>query len=89
MNKKKKYQLKAAAHHLKPVILLGNQGLTDSVHSEIDVALKAHELIKIKIPTADISERNQIINEICQKQQSVHIDTIGHIAIIWRERPDK
>ena len=89
MNKKRKYQLKAEAHHLKPVILLGNQGLTDSVQQEIDNALSAHQLIKIKIPVSDKDERNKIIDEICNQQQSVHIDTVGHIAIIWRKNPDK
>ena len=53
LNKKQIQHLKGAAHSLKPVVLLGNNGLTEAVVAEIDYALNHHELIKVKIPMSD------------------------------------
>ncbi len=80
-----KRELKAKAHKLKPVVLIGNNGLTESVVSEIDGSLLAHELIKIKINTPDRDALKEISNEICEKVNAELVQSIGHVIVIYRE----
>jgi RNA-binding protein len=85
LSSKQKQHLKAKAHKLKPVILLGNQGLTDAVKKEIDRALNDHELIKIHIPIQDREERRAVIADICTSLSAESIQSIGLIAVIYRK----
>jgi RNA-binding protein len=80
-----KQTLKAKAHHLKPVILLGEPGLTASLHQEIDRAFYDHELIKIRVPVQDRNLRKSIIKEICDHHQAELIQHIGQIGIVYRK----
>ncbi|CEK11994.1 YhbY family RNA-binding protein [Legionella hackeliae] len=80
--------LKAKAHHLKPVILLGAKGLTSAVIEETNVALTAHELIKIKLSGIEKEERHMIAAEICQQLSAELIQLIGNIAIIYRKNEE-
>ncbi|HHZ88181.1 MAG TPA: YhbY family RNA-binding protein [Chromatiaceae bacterium] len=77
--------LKQKAHHLKPVIIVGQKSLSDSVMNEINVALDHHELIKIRVNADDRGQRNQMIQEICRKTGSELIQRVGHIAAVYRE----
>lgn len=88
MNSARKKQLKTQAHSLKPVIIVGQSGLTESVLKEIEVTLETHELIKIKI-RAEKEERLQIRDQIIVKAKSELIQTIGQIIVIYRQNPDK
>ncbi|MDJ0808377.1 MAG: ribosome assembly RNA-binding protein YhbY [Gammaproteobacteria bacterium] len=81
--------LKKQAHHLKPVVMVGQQGLRDSVHHEIDIALDAHELIKIKLAGADKAERERISQQIIAHHQASLIQIIGRMATFYRPNPDK
>lgn len=89
MDSATKQQFKAAAHHLKPVVLLGNKGLTPAVIEEINIALLAHELIKVKINGTEKAIRQQIANEICDSLQATLIQLIGNTAILYRENQDQ
>lgn len=82
-NKQKQY-LKGLAHKLKPVVLLGNNGLTEGVLAEIDNALAVHELIKIKIPADDRELKAQIAETIALNAQAELVQKIGHIAVYYR-----
>ena len=84
---KEKQRLKAKAHALKPIILIGHHGLTKAVHHEIELALKSHELIKIRLPTEDRTLRKALFAEICKEQQAEPIQLIGNVAIIYRKAP--
>lgn len=84
-----KQQLKARAHVLKPIVSIGNKGLTEAVHKEIDAALAFHELMKIKIHLKERELRRQVLDEICQTQQAEAIQLIGNIGIIYRKNPEK
>ena len=77
--------LKAKAHHLKPVVLLGAKGLTPAVISETDVALLAHELIKVKINGAEKEDRKAIAVELCQQLKASLVQLIGNTAILYRK----
>lgn len=80
--------LKARAHHLKPVILLGAKGLTPAIIDETNIALTTHELIKVKINGAEREDRQLIAAEICQQLQAELIQLIGHTAIIYRKNEE-
>lgn len=81
--------LKAKAHPLKPVVLLGSKGLTQAVHDEIDIALQSHELIKIKINGQEREDKKKMILDICEKSQAELIQQIGNIAVIYRKNLDE
>ncbi|WP_058534445.1 ribosome assembly RNA-binding protein YhbY [Legionella saoudiensis] len=81
--------LKAQAHHLKPVVLIGAKGLTEAVTAETDVALLAHELIKVKINGAEREDRILMANELCQQLSAELVQLIGNTAIIYRKNEDK
>jgi len=73
---------------LKPVVMVGQKGLTPNVLAETDQALTAHELIKIKIGADDKDERIAIAEQICTELQAEMLRMIGNIAIIYRKNPE-
>lgn len=89
LSNQQKKTLKAQAHPLKPVVRLGQSGLTTSVLDEIELAINHHELIKVKITASDRDDKKAIINEIAEKTQSEVIQTIGFVAVFYRENDDK
>lgn len=78
--------LRAAAHHLNPVASIGQHGLTPSVLKEIDGALKAHELIKVKLQGIEREVRDAMFAEICTSLECAEVQHIGNILILWREK---
>jgi RNA-binding protein len=85
MNTTLKKQLKSQAHHLSPVVLMGAKGLTDALIAECDLALTTHELIKIKIVSADKEEKAAITTALCQATDAELVQTIGHIVVLYRQ----
>ena len=81
--------LKARAHALEPVVHIGNAGITDKVVAEIDRALTAHELIKVKVASDDRAERAAIGDEICSRTTATAVHRVGKVLILWRPRPDE
>ena len=81
-----KKALKLKAQQLKPVVMIGQNGLTDAVQNEIEVALTAHELVKIKIAGAEKADRQQMATAICDAHQAEFIDHIGHVVVIYRRK---
>jgi len=88
VNPIQKKKLKAQAHALNPVVIIGQAGLTEAVLKEINVALDAHELIKIKI-RAERDERAVISEQICAETTAELIQSIGQIAVVYRQNPKK
>jgi len=88
VNSADKKKLRAEAHTLKPVVMIGQSGLTAGVLAELDQALNIHELIKIKI-RAERDQRKLISEKICSDTGAELIQTIGQIAVIYRLNPDK
>ncbi len=84
MKKHESLELRRECHHLKPVILLGNQGYTEAVAAEIECALVAHELIKIKVNTANKAERDTLANRLCDAHQTELIQCIGQTVCLYR-----
>ena len=79
--------LKARAHRLAPVVLIGDKGLTDAVMKEIDVSLKAHELIKVRIASDDRGQREAFLGSICEALAAAAVQHIGKILVVYRENP--
>ena len=80
--------LRARAHLLHPVIMIGEAGLTPAVLKEIDIALKSLELIKIRVLGKDRSTREALIDQICAALDASPVQHIGKILVIFRLRPE-
>lgn len=80
--------LRARAHPLHPVIMIGAAGLTPAVLHEIDNALKGRELIKIRVPGKDRGTREALIDQICAALDASPVQHIGKILVIFRRRPE-
>lgn len=76
--------LRKQCHHLKPIVAVGNAGLTENVISELDLALSHHELVKVKINSGDRDERKTMIDSIIEKTAATLVQTIGHTASFYR-----
>jgi RNA-binding protein len=83
-----KKKLKAQAHALNPVVMIGQAGLTSAVLAEIDIALNTHELIKIRI-RAEREDRKLISEKICLDTGATLIQAIGQMAVVYRLNPKK
>ena len=86
LNKSSIKNLRAEAHRtkLKPVVLVGQHGLSENVHHEIDTALTHHELLKIRIPAQQKEDKKSMIDAICSLHQAALIQSIGNVVILYR-----
>lgn len=89
LSKKQIKFLRAKCHDLKAVIMMGQKGLTEEVLNEIEIALTHHELVKIKLSADDRELRKQLITEICDKSQSLEVQSIGKTLTIYRVNKNK
>ena len=88
LSPKERQVLKGRAHKLNPVVLLGNAGLSEPALKEIDRALNAHELIKVRVPGDDESERNRIFSDIAQRLGAARVQSIGKVLVLYRPLPE-
>ena len=77
--------LKSRAHALRPVVAIGNDGLTPAVLKEIEASLKAHDLIKIRVSGDDRDARQTLLGEVCSRTGASPVQHIGKILIVYRE----
>ena len=84
----KKY-LRGLGHHLKPVIMIADSGLSDAVASEFEIAITHHELIKVSIRVGDKAARDEIIAKLCSDEATGLVQRIGNMALLYRENPEK
>ena len=80
---------RADAHHLDPVVMIGGDGLTPAVKKEIDAALKAHGLIKVRVLGDERAEREKIYDEVADELGAAQIQHIGKLLVFWRAKPKK
>jgi RNA-binding protein len=76
--------LKARGHGLKPVVMIGNAGLTEAVKLEADRALEAHELIKIRVLGDDRQAREAWFMELCEALGAAPVQHIGKLLLLYR-----
>jgi RNA-binding protein len=78
-------ELKARAHKLEPVVLIGGKGLTDEVVKEVEAALKAHELIKVRA-SLQRDDREVAFRALCERTGAESVQHIGKIFVLYRKR---
>ena len=81
-------ELKKKAYGLKPLIMIGQNGLTDAVINEIDVALNAHQLIKVRAKGSDKDERMEQCLKIKERLNAEIIHRIGFVTVFYRPAPE-
>jgi RNA-binding protein len=89
LNGRQVRHLRALAHHLDPVVLVGKDGATDSVIRAAWQALADHELIKIKLPQLEKGERRELSQHLKRALAAHVVDEIGRIVVLYRRHPDK
>ena len=82
-NNQKKF-LRSKGHALKPVVMVGQHGLSESVLAELESSMNKHELLKIKIRTEDKDEKQKMIDKIIEFSQSYLVQVIGNVMVIYR-----
>lgn len=85
---KERQHLKARAHKLKPVVMVGSNGVTEAVNKEIDRALNDHELIKIRVTTEDRELRQKLFEAIRDAANAELVQKIGGIGVYYRKKKD-
>jgi RNA-binding protein len=80
---------RAEAHHLDPVVMIGNDGLTAAVVKEADAALNAHGLIKIRVLGDDRAAREAVYMALADQLNAAPIQHIGKLLVLWRPQPQK
>ena len=81
-------RLKGIGHELKPIVMIGNNGVTLAITEEIDRALTDHELIKVKLPAGSKHERDLVCTELAIAAKAQLIHTIGRMALLLRQNPN-
>ena len=89
LSTKQKQHLKGLAHPLKPVVMLGNNGLTEGVLAEIEQALEHHELIKVKIASEDRDTKNLIVEAIVRETGACNVQVIGKTLVLYRPSKER
>jgi putative YhbY family RNA-binding protein len=87
ISSKRRSELRAQAHTLDPVVIIGDKGLTDEVVAEIDRSLAAHELIKVRAAGADREARSLWMDKICERLGAEEVQVIGKVLVVYRENP--
>ena len=82
-------RLRADAHHLNPVVLIGSDGLTDAVRKEADAALTAHGLIKLRVFSDVRDTREEILSALTEGLNAAAVQHIGKLLVLWRPIPEK
>jgi RNA-binding protein len=86
---KQRRRLRQLGHALKPVVIVGGQGLRDAVIAEIDGALAHHELIKVRVNAGERTARDAMIGSICDACGAELVQRVGHVALLFRRNPEK
>jgi RNA-binding protein len=84
----KKY-LRGLGHNLKPLIMVGDAGLSEPLLAEYEATLAHHELIKVKLRAADRVTRDGMIEQLCNNHSAILVQRIGNVALVYRENPQK
>ena len=83
-----KKQLKARAHKLEPVVMVGTKGITDEVVKEVALALKAHELIKVRAAGLERGAREVALQTLCERTGADAVQAIGKVFVMYRKRDE-
>ena len=81
--------LRAESHRLKlkPVVMIGQHGLSESVMNELESSIQHHELIKVRIPALEKTDKKTLIQSMCEQLEAEEIQNIGHVVVLFRQNP--
>ncbi|MCC7243047.1 MAG: ribosome assembly RNA-binding protein YhbY [Acidobacteria bacterium] len=88
LSPRERAHLKARAHALEPIVHVGHAGVTDRLLAEINRALEAHELIKVRAGGAGREARAALVDAICARTDATPVQTVGKVMVLWRPQPD-
>jgi RNA-binding protein len=86
--KQKKY-LRGLAHAREPIVMVGAAGLSPAVTAELDSALEAHELVKVRVRVGDRDQRDAILEDLRTQTNSVLVQRIGNVGVLYRTHKDR
>ena len=89
LTEKQKHHLRGLGHKLKPVVMIGAQGYTPAVRTELDLALTRHELLKVRVNSGDRDKRGETVMQLCSDSGAQLVQRIGNIALLYRRNADK
>jgi RNA-binding protein len=84
---KERRGLRARAHHLQPVVIIGDAGLSEKVIREIEANLRSHELIKIRAVVDDRAARDELVSALCAATGAEPVQQIGKVVVVYRALP--
>lgn len=86
--RQRKY-LRGLGHALKPTVMIGNSGISESVYAEFSSTILHHELIKVSLRVGDRKLRDALLAELCKRSGAVLVQRIGNMALLYKENPEK
>jgi RNA-binding protein len=89
LSEHQKKHLRGLGHKLKPVIMVGDAGLSASLREEFERTLEHHELIKVKVRVGDREARDDVIGQLCGDSGAELVQRIGNTALVYRQNPEK
>ena len=89
LSEKQRKYLRGLAHGRDPIVMIGNAGLTPAITSELDIALGAHELVKVRARVGDREQRDVVLDQLAADTQSALVQRIGNVGVFYRTSKDK
>ena len=89
LSESQKKHLRGLGHGLKPTVMVGDSGLSESLLQEFESTLSHHELIKVSVRVGDRQARDKIIQALCERGSAALVQRIGNVALLYRDNPDK
>ena len=89
LTREQQRNLRGLGHRLKPIVTIADKGLSDNVMNELEQALDHHELMKVRLRIGDRAGKSELLNELCERTGASLVQTIGHIALLYRPNPEQ
>ena len=89
LSERQKKFLRGLGHQLKPVLMIGDAGLTEAVLREFTTTIEHHELIKVRVRVSDRKGRDEIISDLCTRGGAALVTRIGNVALLYRRNEEK
>ncbi len=89
LSEAQKKHLRGLGHKLKPLVMVGEAGLTEAVYAEFESTLEHHELIKVRVRVGDRDARDATIQTLCERSGAELVQRIGNVALLYRQNPQK
>jgi RNA-binding protein len=89
LSETQKKHLRSIGHHLNPVVMVGDAGVSEALLKEFDSTIDHHELIKVKVRAGDREQRDAVLADLCDRGAAELVARIGNVALFYRRNNDK